>query len=64
MPERIPTSEIAFDPQTSGGLMAAVPAGEGQKLVAALHEAGVPAATVMGKVSEAPGDGTYLALGS
>lgn len=54
--------EIAFDPQTSGGLMVAVPAGEGEKLVTALHDAGVSAAAVIGKVSEAPGDGIHLAL--
>ena len=54
--------EIAFDPQTSGGLMAAVPAGEGEKLVAALHEAGVSAAAVIGHVKEAAGDGVFLSL--
>jgi len=54
--------EIAFDPQTSGGLMSAVPSGEGEKLVAALHAAGVSAAAVIGKVSAAKGDGKYLSL--
>ena len=54
--------EIAFDPQTSGGLMAAVPAGEGEKLVASLHEAGVSAAAVIGCVREAAGDGVFLDL--
>ncbi|MFT4550485.1 MAG: selenide,water dikinase [Verrucomicrobiales bacterium] len=54
--------EIAFDPQTSGGLMAAVPAGKGEKLVAALHEAGVSAAAVIGSVKEAKGDGVFLSL--
>jgi selenide,water dikinase len=54
--------EIAFDPQTSGGLMVAVPAGEGEKLVAALHEAGVSAAAVIGSVQQAPGTGIHLAI--
>lgn len=54
--------EIAFDPQTSGGLMVAVPAGEGEKLVAALHDAGVMAAAVIGQVKEVAGDGVHLAL--
>jgi selenide,water dikinase len=54
--------EIAFDPQTSGGLMVAVPQGEGERLVAALHEAGVSAAAVIGKVKESPSPGIHLAL--
>ena len=54
--------EIAFDPQTSGGLMVAVPGGEGEGLVSALHEAGVTAAAVIGEVKEAAGDGIFLSL--
>ena len=54
--------EIAFDPQTSGGLMVAVPGGEGDKLVAELHAAGIGSAAIIGKVSEAGGDGTFLKL--
>ncbi len=42
--------EIVFDPQTSGGLLAAVPADEADAAVAALHAAGVAAAAVVGSV--------------
>ena len=54
--------EIVFDPQTSGGLMVAVPRGDGEKLVAALHGAGIGAAAVIGRVKEAPGDGISLSI--
>jgi selenide,water dikinase len=43
---------IAFDPQTSGGLLIAVPEREGISLVAALHRAGVAEACVVGRVSK------------
>jgi selenide,water dikinase len=42
--------EIFVDPQTSGGLLAAVPGGEVEELVAALHEAGVSHAWRVGAV--------------
>ncbi len=41
---------IAFDPQTSGGLLIAVPDADAIKLVAALHRAGVADACIVGKV--------------
>ncbi len=44
--------EIAFDPQTSGGLLAALPAREAPAAVAALHEAGVTMAAIVGAVVE------------
>jgi selenide, water dikinase len=40
--------EIGFDPQTSGGLLIAVPATRAPKLVAELHNSGVMAATIVG----------------
>lgn len=43
-------AEIVFDPQTSGGLMAAVPADQAPGLVAALHGAGIQHAGMIGKV--------------
>lgn len=52
--------EIIYDPQTSGGLMVAVPGGEGEKAVAALHAAGISAACIIGTVSESAGDGIHL----
>jgi selenide, water dikinase len=42
---------IAFDPQTSGGLLIAVPDPEAIKLVAALHRAGVTEACIVGRVA-------------
>ena len=39
-------TEILFDPQTSGGLLAALPAGEAATTVAKLADAGVPGAIV------------------
>ena len=41
--------EIAFDPQTSGGLLIAVPRAEAQPLVEKLHDAGIDVATVIGR---------------
>lgn len=43
-------SDICFDPQTSGGLLLAVPEAEVGDLIEALHNAGVSAAQVIGKV--------------
>lgn len=43
-------SDICFDPQTSGGLLLAVPPEEADDLVKAMHEAGVVAATRIGEV--------------
>jgi selenide,water dikinase len=51
---------LLFDPQTSGGLLAGIPAGKAEACVAALHQHHVPA-TVIGVVE--PGDIT-LRLGS
>lgn len=38
--------DVLFDPQTSGGLLAAVPVTAAEAALAALREAGVPAAAV------------------
>ena len=38
--------ELLFDPQTSGGLLAAIPAGEAAALVSELRELGLPAAEI------------------
>ena len=42
--------EIVFDPQTSGGLLVALPAAEAEQALAALHEAGIIQACVIGDV--------------
>ena len=46
---------IAFDPQTSGGLLIAVPDRDAISLVAALHRAGVSEACIVGKAAERSG---------
>lgn len=42
--------EIVFDPQTSGGLLAAVPEDQAEELLAALREGGVADASIVGRV--------------
>jgi selenide,water dikinase len=51
--------EILYDPQTSGGLLVAVPESQGQHLVKALLAKNVPAARRIGRV-EPLADSTYL----
>ena len=47
--------EIGFDPQTSGGLLIALPQEDAPRLVAELHAGGVSAATVVGHATELQG---------
>ncbi|MEW6671393.1 MAG: selenide, water dikinase SelD [Thermodesulfobacteriota bacterium] len=60
---KLPTwhEEIIFDPQTSGGLLAAVPENIGSRVVDALRRAGVSQAAIIGKVS-ARNDSVYLSV--
>jgi len=46
--------DLLYDPQTSGGLLIAIPHEKGQGLVEALHREGVSAARVIGEVVEKP----------
>jgi selenide,water dikinase len=46
--------DILFDPQTSGGLLIAVAEKKAEKLLKALHTAGIEEATVIGEVTETP----------
>jgi selenide,water dikinase len=48
--------EIVYDPQTSGGLMVAVPEDQGTKLITALKAAGVEQSCVIGSVHKLYGD--------
>jgi selenide, water dikinase len=43
--------DVAFDPQTSGGLLIAVPGGRASELVAELHSNGIVAATIVGSAT-------------
>ena len=47
--------DVCFDPQTSGGLLAAVDAARAEAMIAALEEAGVPAVLVGDVRAGAPG---------
>ncbi|MES2144719.1 MAG: selenide, water dikinase SelD [Pseudomonadota bacterium] len=49
-----PRADLLFDPQTCGGLLAAVPGNQAQALVAALRAAGDPAA-IIGHIGAGPG---------
>jgi selenide, water dikinase len=51
--------QIVFDPQTSGGLMAALPEDQGDPLIEALHQAGIAEARIIGRVRPVE-DNTYL----
>jgi selenide,water dikinase len=51
--------EIVYDPQTSGGLLVAVPESEGEALVKALQAQGVRWASMVGKVKPLS-DSNYL----
>jgi selenide, water dikinase len=48
--------DLLFDPQTSGGLLMAVAAGESRRLLAALLARGVTGAAIVGEVVTAPKD--------
>lgn len=48
-------SDIVFDPQTSGGLLLAVPQADSNKLVSTLHSVGVSSARIIGHVEDFSG---------
>jgi len=46
--------DVFFDPQTSGGLLSSLSAGEAETLVAAMHDQGIPEAAVIGEIVKEP----------
>jgi selenide, water dikinase len=46
--------DILFDPQTSGGLLISLAAGQAESLLHRMHEAGIPEAAIIGEVTSAP----------
>jgi selenide,water dikinase len=61
-PEITPEQQLLLcDAQTSGGLLAAVPANQANAVVAALAAAGTPAAAIIGHITE-PGRGAIRVL--
>ena len=44
--------EILYDPQTSGGLLASLPAGQAPELIRLLKEVKTPSAVIIGEVLE------------
>jgi selenide,water dikinase len=48
--------DLLFDPQTSGGLLIAVAAGEAERLVEALQAKGIASAANVGEVTAEPVD--------
>jgi len=54
VPQRV--QDLLFDPQTSGGLLIAVTAGEAERLVAALKAKGIECAAIVGEVVAEPVD--------
>ncbi len=53
-----PAYPLLFDPQTSGGLLASVPAGRADACIRALRDAGFERAAVVGRVTQKLPDGT------
>ena len=50
-----PSAKMMFDPQTSGGILAAVPHIQSRDCLQRLHQAGYSHTTVVGHISEQPG---------
>lgn len=61
--DAVPTAyqDLMFDPQTSGGLLVAIPDGEKEKVLAALQTAGVTA-QVVGSVTEKQSQGSIIVM--
>ena len=49
-----PQTRLLFDPQTGGGLLAAVPAGQADTLIEKLHQNGHPDSAIIGHLRKGP----------
>lgn len=58
----LPLQDLLFDPQTSGGLLAAIPPDVADEAICRLHEAGVAAASVVGIVTGDPNERIRVTL--
>ncbi len=47
-------SDILYDPQTSGGLLIAVPGDKAERLLEEMHREGVPDAAIIGEITDCP----------
>jgi selenide,water dikinase len=54
------TMDLLFDPQTSGGLLVAVPRDRGPAMLSALRAAGDEAAAIIGEVGPPRSDGALI----
>jgi selenide,water dikinase len=53
--------DVLFDPQTSGGLLICVSAGDAPEIIAALKEGGISASADIGEVLEDPQEKIWVA---
>ena len=60
--QRLPAYPLLFDPQTTGGLLASVPAARAAACIAHLHTAGYKEAAIIGSVQALTGAGEPVAL--
>ncbi len=57
-----PAGKLLFDPQTAGGLLASLPAEQAEEALTALHQAGYPAAAIIGRVRKGEGQARLTIL--
>lgn len=58
----LPQYRLLFDPQTAGGLLAALPEGEAERCLQSLQACGYPDSRIVGRVVAKQGDGKSIAM--